>query len=212
MKNITINNNAQNLTEIIKKGGVVLMQVDTIYGLICDGLNNEAVSKIEQIKQRTKPAFGFFVKNIQIAKKYAIMSNLQQQCFESVFPGYFTLIFKATELAKQSLPIRALGRQNDYFTIGIRVPKSQFCLKILKHFDTPLVATSANISGQKTASCFEDIDANIIKSVDAIYYDTTTPIAGASSTIIDTTNQNIFKIIRQGSGDVNVLKDLVKFE
>ena len=199
------------IAKIIRYGGVVLMQTDTIFGLVCDGLNDDAIKKIENIKHRTKPSFGFFVRDIEVAKKYADMSVLQEECFNKVFPGYFTLILPASELAKQKLQLRTLGKSNNITTIGIRVPKNIFCLELLQYFNTPLVATSANISGEPSVNTFEQVDATILKSVDAIFYKKELQIAGKSSTIIDITNCNNAVILRDGSGDVNELASLISF-
>ena len=200
------------VVDTIRSGGVALIQVDTIFGLICNGLNNKAIRKIENIKQRNKPSFGFFVRDIDVATKYAKMSELQKKCFQTVFPGYFTLILPASKLAVSTLQERTLGNVGDKKTIGLRIPKNDFCLNLLKHFDTPLVATSANISGQKTAKSFKEIDQKIVSSVDIIYHDENTKIAGLSSTIIDIVSTNHCKIIRQGSGDINILKELISFK
>jgi len=200
-------NEVKHIVDVIRNGGVVLMQVDTIFGLICDGLNNEAISKVENIKHRIKPSFGFFVRDVDVAKKYAIMSDVQEKCFKTVFPGYFTLILPASVFSIKNLESRTLGEVNGVKTIGLRIPKNDFCLQVLDFFKTPLVATSANISGKKTATKFEEIDNEIINSVDAVYYDKNISIAGLSSTIVDITDIRNYKVIRNGSGNIDVFKE-----
>ena len=192
--------NIDEITDIILNGGVVLLQVDTIFGLICDGLNKKAIDRVIEIKQRKKPSFGFFVRNLNIAKRYAEFNEKQENIFNKVFPGYFTLILKANEVAINKIPEYALGKINNTKTIGIRVPNSDFCLKLLGKFNTPLLATSANISGQSTATLFEEIDKTITESVNAVYYNKDVKIAGLSSTILDITDIDNCKIIRKGSG------------
>ncbi len=199
----------EKVVKTIKSGGVVLSQVDTIFGLICDGTNNEAISKIEFIKKRNKPSFSFFVRDIEIAKKYSKMSLLQQKCFQAVFPGFFTLILPASQTAIDNLQERTLGNIDGIKTIGLRIPKNDFCLNFLKYFDIPLLATSANISGKKTAINFDEIDNEIINSVDFVHYDKNSQIAGLNSTIIDIVNPNKSRIIRKGSGDINILNGLI---
>ena len=203
--------NIDNIVRTISSGKVALIQTDTTFGLVCNGLNNDAIKKVETIKKRTKPSFGFFVRDVNIAKKYTEMSQWQELCFNTIFPGYFTLILHASDSAINSIPYRALGKINNKYTIGIRIPKNDFCLQLLQHFDFPLLATSANISGQKTATTFEEIDESIIQSVDAIYYDKNTVMQGKSSTILDITDIKNVKIIRSGSGNINELKTLISF-
>ena len=204
----------QEIAKIIKNGGVVLAQVDTIFGLICISNNDSAIKKIENIKHRNRPSFGMFIRNIDIAKKFANINKIQEDCFNRIFPGYFTLILEASKKAISFIPERCLGVKVGNIerkTIGIRVPNSEFCNELLKYFDIPLIATSANISGKKTIDKFEDIEESIIDSVDAVYYDKTKSIAGISSTIIDIVDINKPIIIREGSGDVKLLDGILVF-
>ena len=192
--------NVREIVSIINQGGVVLMQVDTVFGLICRSDIETSIVRIEQIKHRDHPSFGLFVRNFKVANKYAIFNDKQKQLFEKLFPGFFTLIVEANDYAKTIIPSRVFGKNNNKTTIGLRVPNNDFCLKILDFFDVPLIATSANISKQPTATSFEKIDKSIISSVDAIYLDEYSTIAGLNSTIIDITDINNIKILRQGSG------------
>ena len=198
-------NDVREVVKIIKLGGVILMQVDTIFGLICRSDMETSIARIEKIKHRDHPSFGLFVRNFEIANKYAIFNSKQKQLFEKLFPGFFTLIVEASDYAKTIIPPRVFGKNNDKTTIGLRVPDNNFCLKVLDFFDIPLIATSANISGQPTATSFDKIDKSITSSVDAIYVDKHSIIAGLSSTILDITNIENIQILRQGSGKISYI-------
>jgi len=52
---------------LIKNGGVIVFPTDTVYGLICDATNKEAVQKLFQIKKRDleKPIPVFVKENIE---------------------------------------------------------------------------------------------------------------------------------------------------
>ena len=192
--------NVRDIVTIINRGGIILMQVDTIFGLICRSDIEPSIARIERIKHRDHPSFGLFVRNFEVASKYAMFNDQQKQLFEKLFPGFFTLIVEANDYAKTIIPTRVFGQKNNITTVGLRVPANDFCLKILDFFDIPLIATSANISKKPTATNFNEIDKTIISSVDAIYYDNSSIIAGLSSTILDITDTKDIKIIRQGSG------------
>ena len=151
-----------------------------------------------------------------MAEKYVVISNdKKRHYFQSIFPGYFTLIFEATDFAIKTMPKNAFGiNKNGKKTLGIRIPKNDFCLQILndKRITFPLLATSANISKQSTPIRYEDVDEEIIKAVDYIYYDNNVNLAGKSSTIIDLSCDDCYNIVREGSGvvDYNVLDGLFK--
>lgn len=53
-------------------------------------------------------------------------------------------------------------------SIGIRFTKEEFTTKLLQRFRRPLVSTSANISGEKSPSNFDDISEEIKSQVDYI--------------------------------------------
>ena len=202
------------IAKIINESGVILLQTDTVFGLVCLGTNEDAIEKIKKIKNRVKPSFGFFVKNLQIAEKYAVFNDIQRQIFNTIFPGHFTLILPATNYAKKTISNTALGtrkkNEQTITTIGLRIPKNNFCIKLLSNFDVPLLATSANISGQPTATNFTDIPREILQSVDAIYYDQKHSSKNIASTIVDITDINSTEIIRQGSGDINLIDKIIK--
>ena len=186
---------------------ICLLQTDTVFGLICRGDSETATKKIEDIKHRVHKAFGYFVRDLKMAEKYVVIDNdKKRQYFQSIFPGYFTLIFEATDFAIKTMPKNAFGiNKNGKKTLGIRVPKNDFCLQILndKRITFPLLATSANISKQATPIRYEDVDEEIIKAVDCVYHDDNVNLVGKSSTIIDLSCDDGYTIIREGSGIIN---------
>lgn len=204
------------IVDVICNEGVCLLQVDTVFGLICKGDSVIATDRIKKIKHRDHKSFGYFVKDLNMAKKYVVIDNYKKQkYFQSVFPGYFTLIFKATKFAIETMPESAFGLNKDNKkTLGIRIPKNDFCLDVLndKRINFPLLATSANISKSSTPTRYQDIDVEILQSVDEVYYDKNINTVGKSSTIIDLSCDDDYKIIREGSGRINcaILDDLFK--
>ena len=195
---------------------VCLLQTDTVFGLICRGDSEMATKKVEDIKHRDHKAFGYFVKDLKMAEKYVVIDNdKKRQYFHSVFPSYFTLIFDATDYAIKTMPKNAFGvNKNSKKTLGVRVPKNDFCLQVLndERITFPLLATSANISKQATPIRYEDVDEEIIKAVDYIYNDKNVNLVGKSSTIIDLSCNDGYTIIREGSGvaDHDMLNSLFK--
>lgn len=168
MKIINIDDNdAINVCiEAILSGKIVLFPTDTIYGLLCDATNIEAVNKIYAIKGRD---FG---------KKLAIMlsdvikikdfCNIDSECYEKIknlLPGAYTFVLSANDNAQQKL--NWLAKYQDT-SIGVRVPNSDILLKILSSITSPVAATSANLSGEKDTSIFENVNQNIINACDLV--------------------------------------------
>lgn len=207
-------NDSGEIASIIKSGGIALIQTDTVFGLLCLGTEVKAIEKIKAIKHRTKPSFSFFVRDTETAKQYAVLSDIQQYCFNVIFPGHFTLILEATEKTVNLIPNSTLATADNngkqIKTIGIRIPNSDFCRNILTWFDIPLLATSANISGQQTPINFKEIEQNIINAVDVVYYSDKENNTGVSSTIVDIIDIQNIKIVREGSGNIQELLQAIK--
>jgi L-threonylcarbamoyladenylate synthase len=81
-------------------------------------------------------------------------------------------------------------------TTGLRIPNHPFMLKLIGKFDSPLAATSANISGEPAALTVEDALKNLESSPD-LSVDAGKITAGFASTVVDAT-ATPFKILRLG--------------
>lgn len=226
-----IENDASAVAKRLLSGEVFLVQTDTVFGLICCADDERAARKIINIKHRDHPAFGLFVSGVDMAKQYVEMDATQEEVFNRVFPGYFTLIFKANISTYSNTAYRnittnsnttnriisqafgtKLVENEEVKTLGLRVPKSDFCIEIVSKVGKPLIATSANISGHETAKKIDEIEPSILQSVDGICYDENAQQNNFNSTIIDLSlGTKNAKIIRQGSGDVSVLTSLIGY-
>jgi len=130
--------------EIIKIGGIIVVSTDTIYGLICDAGNEEAICRIYAIKERdlAKP-IGVFMKDVQMTREYVKIAKEQEELLAT--PDTFILPL-----------IKKLPFQKN--TLGIRISHSPLISALISILNFPLAQTSANISG---ASLGNDIDAII---------------------------------------------------
>lgn len=137
---------------IIKKGGVVICPTDTVYGLIADAKNYSAVKKVFEIKKRkpNKP-FSVFVKNIKAAKNIAFISQAQEKFLKKIWPGKLTAVLKAKPL---NLPEGVISKHKK---IGLRIPDYKILNVIIKKTDVLLIATSANITGQKASGKIKEV-------------------------------------------------------
>ncbi|MBR1428768.1 MAG: L-threonylcarbamoyladenylate synthase [Rickettsiales bacterium] len=214
-----IENDTDTVAKRLLSGEVFLIQTDTVFGLICCADDERAARKIIDIKHRKHPAFGLFVSDAEMAKQYVEMDAEQAEVFNTVFPGYFTLIFKAKISTYSNTTNRIISQafgtklveNEEVKTLGLRVPKSDFCIDIVKKVDKPLIATSANISGHETAKKIDEIEPSILQSVDGLCYNANVQQNNFNSTIIDLSlGTKNAKIIRQGSGDLEIVSELVE--
>lgn len=177
---------------ILRSGGIMVSPTDTVYGILGDATNAEAIKKIFALKQRPQEkAFPVFVKSIAEARKYAYISDAKAKFLEKVWPGAMTIIFQH----KEKFPKILTGGLN---TIGIRIPNHPFLLKLLARLDFPLAQTSANVSGLPPAKSMYEVKRYFEKSkVKPDLVIDGGEIRGEQSTVIDFTGSEQI-ILRSG--------------
>ena len=130
--------NIKKTIRAIKAGKILVCPTDTVYGLVGDANNKKTLKRLYRIKKRplNKP-IPIFIGNLKTAKKLAKISKQQEKYLKRVWPGKVTVVLKKKQ-----------GRG----TIGLRVPKYAFLLRILGRLNCPLTGTSANISGRPVST------------------------------------------------------------
>lgn len=186
-------------------GGVVIAPTDTVYGILGNAADEEAIKKIFALKQRPEEkVFPIFVKDIAVARKLAYISDAKTKFLDKIWPGPVTVVFHH----KGKLPEVLTGGVS---TIGIRIPDYPFLSHLLSKFSSPLAQTSANIFGKPPAKDLDEIKeyfiGNEIKP-DLIIDGGT--INGQSSVVIDFTRDRPF-VLRTGVLGPAELDDLLKF-
>lgn len=139
---------------IIRKGGCIAVPTDTIYGIIGDATNENAVEALYELKQRPKEkAFPVFVRDIAMARWFACISDAKARFLENAWPGPMTVIFDHKGKLTRNL---TAGKD----TVALRMPNIPFLLALLARMNVPLVQSSANISGMAPAKNAQEIIAS----------------------------------------------------
>lgn len=147
--------------KILSIGGVVLYPTDTLYGLGVNALNEDALLKLRRVKAREqKKPISVVVKNHEEADKHVELSDEARALMEKHLPGALTLVVPAK--AHIPLSVQLNG------ALGVRIPDDVVALALAEAFGGPITATSANISGYRTAHSVEDILQDLGRNADAI--------------------------------------------
>jgi L-threonylcarbamoyladenylate synthase len=148
--------------EVLKRGGVILYPTDTVWGVGCDATNDEAVARVYALKRSVdKHAMTMLVATIDDVGRYVRrVPEVAWQLLE-VAEAPLTLILPGGVGVSP-------GLMPESGTIGIRVPKHEFCHALLRRLGRPLVSTSANISGEPTPLTFDEIPSAIRDGVDMV--------------------------------------------
>lgn len=137
--------------DVLASGGLLVVPTDTFYGVIGDATREHVIFNLFLLKKRSqKKPFPIFVKDIAMARHYAYISDSKAQFLQKIWPGQITVLLYHKEKLPSLLTTRA-------HSIGIRIPDHPFLQKLLAQIDTPLVQTSANVSGDAPAKNIEDV-------------------------------------------------------
>jgi len=164
---------------ILREGGVVALPTETVYGLAADATNAAAVAKIFRSKGRpaTNPLI-VHIADIAAAKRYAtIWPAAAQKLAEAFWPGPLTLV-----LPKQPNIVAQVTAGKS--TVGLRSPAHPLTLAVLREYDGPLAAPSANRSNRVSPTTAEHVRQELGDSVDLIL-DGGPCQVGIESTVLD---------------------------
>lgn len=178
--------------EMIKNGGLVAVPTETVYGLAGNGLDENAVKEIYEVKGRpaVKP-LSLMVPDKNAIKKYCEDVPPQAEILADKFwPGPLTIILKS----RGAVPdiVRAGGE-----TVGLRCPDHPLTLKALQAAGVPFAAPSANPSGEESPKDAGKVAEYFGGKIDGIIDGGSCGI-GKESTIIDM-SASPYRILRQGA-------------
>ena len=171
-------------------GKVIVYPTDTLYGLGADIFNEDAVSKIFEIKKRpTDNPLPIAVSDPEMLEKIAFLDEKSAKLVESFLPGKLTLILRK----KDVVPDIVTGGLDK---VAVRIPNNDVSLNIISKFG-PITATSANIHGDKTPVIINDISMQFSPDDIEVYLDVG-KLEGLPSTVIDASGEDI-EIVREGA-------------
>ena len=152
----------QKCLTVLKNGGKILYPTDTVWGIGCDATNEAAVESIYKLKQRSEQkSMIIFLEDETRIIDFARTPNNKINIIITELKKPITVIYSnAKNLASNLI--------NEDGTIAIRIPSDEFCNQLLKAFGKPIVSTSANISGEKTAANFKEISKLIKENVNYV--------------------------------------------
>ena len=183
---------ADEAAEIIKTGGLVAVPTETVYGLAGNGLDEEAVKQIYEVKGRpqVKP-LSLMVPGAEAMDRYCEdVPQGARLLAERFWPGPLTIVLKA----KDFIPSIVLAGGD---TVGLRCPDHPMTLELLKKAGVPFAAPSANPSGEESPKTAQKVWDYFSGRIEGIIDGGECGI-GRESTIISMA-QKPYRILRQGA-------------
>ena len=178
----------QAVVKQLKQKKVIAFPTDTVYGLgvIYD---EEALAALKYSKGRpeNKP-IPTMVGSLSQMEEIAVLNEEAKKLAAAFMPGAFTMILKKKDSVADFVT-------NGMETIGIRMPQDDFVLELLRQVGSPMLVTSANLSGEATGL----VDVQVLSQLDGRIDGIVLGEAGGkvASTIVDMTSGKL-KILREG--------------
>jgi len=128
--------------DYLKRGDIVSIPTETVYGLAGNALDEEAVLKIYEAKQR--PRFNPLIIHVASFDRFSLYAKeIPDNCrklAERFSPGPLTFLLPKQDIIPDLV---TAGSEN----VAIRIPAHPVTLMLLEELDFPLAAPSANLFG-----------------------------------------------------------------
>ena len=128
---------------ILKKGGIVSIMAETVYGLAVDSSNSKAIKTLFKLKNR--PSYNpliVHVDSIEMAEKFSYFTDDAKKIASKFWPGPLTMI-----LEKKKTKVLSDFTTAGLNTVAVRMPDSKVFLEVITKLNKPIAAPSANESG-----------------------------------------------------------------
>lgn len=187
---------------LLRRGEVVALPTETVYGLAANALDPAAVTKIFEAKGRPQdnPLIVHLSSFEEIPPLVARIPDAARTLADRFWPGPLTLIFPKSP----RIPPQTSGGLD---TVAIRLPAHPVAREVIARCGLPLAAPSANRSGSPSpttaAHVRDDLDGRIAAIVDGGPCE-----VGVESTVLDLTGGTP-RLLRPGGITLEMLRAAV---
>lgn len=186
----------------VRRGDVIAIPTEALYMLVADPLNLNAVGRVFAAKgreiHRSLPLLigGTFMAE-ELAKELSTRFHMLARHF---WPGPLTIIIPASA----KVPLKVTGNTG---RLAVRQSRSRVAQALLDWLDQPLIATSANISGQPTCRSGIEVFGTMDGRLDLVLDGGA--CTGQGATTVDIT-EPYWKVIREGAVSEKEIADCLK--
>lgn len=192
---------------LLREGDLVGMPTETVYGLAADALNEAAVAKVFEAKER--PSFDpliVHVPSVEQASCLALFDEQATRLAEAFWPGPMTLVLprKVDEQGKPIVPDLVTAGLD---SVGLRVPDHPVALALLQASGCPLAAPSANKFGSISPTLAQHVVDELAGKV-AVVLDGGPCDRGVESTVVRVSDAGV-EVLRLGALPVELIEQVV---
>ena len=175
--------NIEKAAEIIRRGGLLGIPTETVYGLGANALNADACRRIYEAKGRPQdnPLIIHVPDASWLSRYCEKVPESAYRLAEAFWPGPLTMILPKREI----VPYRTTGGLE---TVGVRCPNHPVTLAVIAAADVPIAAPSGKTADRPSPTSEADMLEDMDGKIDGIF-DGGPCGVGVESTIIDLTCQ-----------------------
>lgn len=188
--------------EILKRGGLLGIPTETVYGLGANALDADACRRIYEAKGRPQdnPLIIHIPDSSWLPRYCRSVPESAYRLADAFWPGPLTMI-----LPKQDIvPMRTTGGLD---TVGVRCPNHPVTLALIRAAGVPIAAPSGNTSGRPSPTTAADMMEDMDGKIDGVF-DGGACSVGVESTIIDLTCTPP-RLLRAGGLPLEALQDVL---
>ena len=179
--------------EALGDEGVIAFPTETVYGLGADPRSERAVNRIYRLKGRPygKPLL-LVASSFAQVRKVAVLREMSLVLAKKYWPGPLTLVLPAVSGVGLAKEITPNGE------VAIRIPSSGVARGLARRFGFPIVATSANLSGEPECRTAEEVARVFGGQLDAVV-DGGRCLSGRPSTVARVGADGRLEVLREGA-------------
>lgn len=178
--------------EVLRRGGLIGLPTETVYGLGADACNPAAVARIFAAKGR--PADHPLIVHLHRASQISAWARhvplAAWELAEAFWPGPLTMILPRTSAALDAVT-------GGLDTVALRVPAHPLALQVLEQFGGGIAAPSANRHKKISPTTVQDVHEELGDAVDLLL-DGGPCCVGIESTIVELSTQQL-RVLRPGA-------------
>ena len=179
-------------SDILKKGGIVALPTETVYGLAASAYSDDAIKSVFTAKGRPQDnPLIVHISSLEMLGEIARdIPSVAYECARAFWPGPFTMVLPKGKKISESV-------SGGLDTVAVRFPSEQTICDIISASGLPLAAPSANTSGRPSPTAAAHVMEDLDGKIDAVVIGDDCTV-GVESTVVSLVGENP-RLLRPGA-------------
>jgi len=202
----------QRVAAALADGALVAFPTETVYGIAANAANADAVERLRNLKGRREdqPFTVHIGRRDDLDHFVPSLTPLARRLARKAWPGPLTLVFKVDDPTASPIHPRLSepGARSIYGSgsVGIRCPDHPVGAALLAATDAPIIASSANVTGDEPPVDAAPIRDSLADRIDFILDAGRTQYEKASTIV--SVNGDSYHLLREGVLDERMIRRL----